>query len=200
MDTKCGTCKGISENGACSYCRRRFTKMTRELVSYVTLLRSQPALRQQVSTQQEGRGSGNHSLVINVQIVDMISRHGVEAVLKEWATMVVDERDLNHGLLKPTQQEDTIHRYKAVLMAHVDWLGDHEAWPDLYLEIKEPWSTLKRIILGERKPPAPVPCPVVECTGHLILQRNGDVHCHEDDSHAWVYEQWSRLALLIADS
>lgn len=200
MDAKCTTCRGTSDNGACQYCRKRMTRMLRELVSYVTLLRSQPSLRQQVSSQQEGRGSGNHALVINVQIVDLINRTGVEAMLKSWATMVVDERDMHPSLLKPTQQEDVIHRCKAVLMANVDWLGEHDAWPDLYLEVKEPWSTLKRIILGERKPPAAVPCPVMECDGHLILQRNGDVHCSDDDTHTWKYEQWSRLALLIADS
>ena len=198
-DLKCSTCKGTSEKGACPHCRKRLKKLLNELVSFIDLLNSNASLRQQVSTHQEGRGSLSSSLIINVQIVDLISKTGVEAVLYSWASMIVEERELSPSSTHATKDKSKLHAIRDVLLTHNDWLADTDMWQDYYNEVKEPWTTLRRIIHGERKPAKRVPCPVQDCDGTLHLQTNGDVHCIEDESHFWLYEQWSRLAKLLVE-
>jgi len=90
-----------------------------------------------------------------------------------------------------------LHR---VLDTHNEWLADSELWTDYYNEIREPWTTLRGIIYGERKPPKAVKCPVQDCIGSLRLEPNGDVHCLHDNTHQWAYEQWSRLAKLMVET
>ncbi len=195
---KCLTCRGNSEKGACPYCRKRLRKMLKELISFIDLLNASPSLRQQVSSQQEGRGSLSHALIINVQIVDLIGKRGVIATLQEWANYVIEERSLVDTFICSTKEETKLHLIYKLLNTHSDWLAETDLWCDYYLEVKEPWTTLSRIIHGERKPPKPVHCPVQDCEGVLHLEPNGDVHCIKDDSHNWIYEEWSRLARLIA--
>ena len=195
--TKCSSCKGQSEKGACPHCRKRLKKMLNELIAFIDLLLASPSLRQQVTSKQEGRGSLSERTVINIQIVDLISRTGVQSVLQAWCECVVEIRNLNNECLKSTKEMDKLHTLANVLNTHNDWLADSELWADYYEEIKEPWTTLKRIIYGERKPPKPVKCPVQDCKGNLRLEPNGDVHCSDDKSHEWVYDQWSRLAKLM---
>jgi hypothetical protein len=197
---KCLSCRGVSERGACPHCRRRLKKMLKELIAFIDLLVANPSLRQQVSSQQEGRGSLSNSLVINVQIVDLISRTGVQSVLQSWAEYVVETRELDPQCLSATKEMNKLHCLHKVLDTHNDWLGDNDFWNDYYLEIKEPWTTLRRIIYGERKPPSAVKCPVQDCVGHLRLESNGDVHCIDDGSHKWVYDEWSRLAKLMVST
>jgi hypothetical protein len=198
-ELKCTTCKGISESGACPYCRKRLKKILTELISFIDLLNSSPSLRQQVSSQQEGRGSMSRALVINVQIVDLISKTGIQSVLQSWADMVVEARELNPKSTDATKERSKLHALHYVLDTHTDWLAESDYWSDYYQEIKEPWSTLRSIIYGERKPIKKVYCPVQDCDGALRLQSNGDVICSADDSHAWFYDQWSRLAQLVIE-
>lgn len=196
---KCPTCRGNSEKGACPHCRKRLKKILKELIAFIDLLNASPSLRQQVSSKQEGRGSLSHTLIINVQIVDMIGKYGIPAVLNSWADYVIEERMLNRATTDPTRNEPKLHLIYHLLITHHDFLADSELWTDYYNEIKEPHTTLSRIILGERKPPKPVHCPVQDCCGVLHLESNGDVHCIEDKTHKWAYEEWSRLAKLMAD-
>ena len=195
---KCLTCRGNSEKGACPYCRKRLRKMLKELISFIDLLNASPSLRQQVSSQQEGRGSLSHALIINVQIVDLISNKGIPAVLSAWAEYVISERSLDPSTINATKDDSRLHHIHRLLSTHHDFIADSELWYDYYNEIKETWTTLSRIIHGERKPPKPVHCPVQDCEGVLHLEPNGDVHCIDDDTHKWIYEEWSRLARLIA--
>ena len=194
---KCLTCRGTSEKGACPHCRKRLKKMLKELVAFIDLLNANPSLRQQVSSRQEGRGSLSERSVINVQIVDLISRTGVQSILQAWCEYIIDVRELDSKSIKSTKEVSKLHTLQKILDTHNDWLSENDVWPDYYREIKEPWTTLKYIILGERKPPKPVKCPVQDCNGHLILEPNGDVYCSSDKSHSWTYEQWSRLAKLM---
>lgn len=196
-DIKCSTCKGTTDGGACPYCRKRLKKILTELISFIDLLNSSPSLRQQVSSQQEGRGSMSMALIINVQIVDLISKTGIQSILQAWSDLVIESRELSPSVANSTKERSKLHALHLVLDTHNDWLADSEYWQDYYNEIKEPWTTLKRIIHGERKPPKRVPCPVQDCVGTLHLQNNGDVHCIEDSSHAWFYDEWSRLAKLL---
>jgi hypothetical protein len=197
---RCLTCRGTSEKGACPHCRRRLKKILNELVAFIDLLLANPSLRQQVSSNQEGRGSMSNRSVINVQVVDLISKTGVQSVLLSWTTMVVDTRELDPTSMKSTKETTALHTYRNILQTHNDWLADGEWWADYYNEIKEPWTTLRRIVYGERKPPSPVHCPVQDCVGVLRLESNGDVHCLEDGTHKWVYDEWSRLAKLMVET
>tara|TARA_R110000868_G_scaffold332670_1_gene593673 strand:+ start:1034 stop:1570 length:537 start_codon:yes stop_codon:yes gene_type:complete len=174
--------------------------MLNELIAFIDLLLANPSLRQQVSSNQEGRGSLSNRSVINVQVVDLISRTGVQSVLLSWATMVVDTRELDPMSMKSTKETNALHTYRNILQTHNDWLADGEWWSDYYTEIKEPWTTLRRIVYGERRPPSPVYCPVQDCVGILRLEPNGDVHCLEDNTHKWVYDEWSRLAKLMLET
>jgi hypothetical protein len=137
------------------------------------------------------------ALIINVQIVDLISKTGIQSVLQSWSDLVIESRELSPSVANSTKERSKLHALHLVLDTHNDWLADSEYWQDYYNEIKEPWTTLKRIIHGERKPAKRVPCPVQDCVGTLHLQTNGDVHCIEDSSHAWIYDEWSRLAKLL---
>ena len=172
--------------------------MLKDLIAFIDLLNASPSLRQQVSSQQEGRGSISHALIINVQIVDLISVRGIPAVLGSWADYIIEERSLDSSSVNATKEESKLHRVYKLLSTHHDYLADNDLWYDYYNEIKEPWTTLSRIIHGERKPPKPVHCPVQDCVGVLHLESNGDVHCIENKTHKWIYEEWSRLARLIA--
>ena len=192
-ELKCSTCKGVSDKGACPHCRKRLKKILNELISFINLLNANASLRQQVSSHQEGRGSLSSSLIINVQIVDLISKTGVEAILYSWASMIVEDKQLSPSMLHSTKERSRLHAVHHVLDTHIDM------WSDYYNEVKEPWTTLRRIIHGERKPAKRVPCPVQDCEGTLHLETNGDVRCVVDESHAWMYEQWSRLAKLLVE-
>ena len=197
---KCLSCRGVSEKGACPHCRRRLKKMLNELIAFIDLLIASPSLRQQVSSKQEGRGSLSDRSVINVQIVDLIAKTGVQSVLQAWSEYVVEVRELDPHCLAATKDTNKLHALHKVLDTHNEWLADNEFWNDYYLEIKEPWTTLRRIVYGERKPPSVVKCPVQDCVGNLQLESNGDVHCIEDGSHNWQYDQWSRLAKLMVET
>ena len=197
---KCLSCRGVSEKGACPHCRRRLKKMLNELIAFIDLLIANPSLRQQVSSKQEGRGSLSDRSPINVQIVDLIAKTGIQSVLQSWCEYVVETRSLNTDCLKSTKETNKLHTLHHVLDTHTDWIADTELWTDYYNEIKEPWTTLRRIIYGERKPPEAVKCPVQDCVGSLRLEPNGDVHCLHDKTHQWAYEQWSRLAKLMVET
>jgi hypothetical protein len=196
MDS-CYTCKGASDKGACPHCRKRLKKMLKEVVAFIDLLIAYPSLQQQTFTNQENRGSSAAPLIINVQIVDLISKTGVQAVLESWAELVIDVRLLSKDILLSTVEHNKLHTIANVLDTNNEWIADQDVWTDYYQELKHYWSTLRRIVYGERKPPAPVPCPVQDCTGTLILRSNGDVDCNKDDGHAWQYHEWSRLAKLV---
>jgi hypothetical protein len=197
---KCLSCRGVSEKGACPHCRRRLKKMLNELIAFIDLLIASPSLRQQVSSKQEGRGSLSDRSVINVQIVDLIAKTGVQSVLQAWCEYVVETRELDTNCLRSTKETNKLHMLHRVLDTHNEWLADSELWTDYYNEIKEPWTTLRSIIYGERKPPKAVKCPVQDCIGSLRLEPNGDVHCLHDNTHQWAYEQWSRLAKLMVET
>lgn len=194
---KCPTCKGTSEKGACSHCRKRLQKILKELISFLDFLNANPALRQQVTSKQEGRGSLSSSLIINVQIVDLISKHGVPLILESWAKMIIEDRNLSPSLLNPTKERSKLGAVHHILETHNDWLADTDLWRDYYQELREPWTTLHRIIFGERKPVKKIPCPVQDCKGSLHLETNADVLCIADQSHYWTYDSWSTLAKLI---
>lgn len=198
-EVKCPSCKGHSEKGACSHCRKRLKKILNELIAFIDLLNSSPKLRQQVSSQQEGRGSMSQALIINVQIVDLISKHGVRSVLQSWAECIIEERGLDSASINATKEKSKLHAIQHLLEIHHDWLAEKDLWPDYYNEIKEPWTTLKRIVYGERKLLRTIKCPVQDCIGTLKLQNNGDVHCLTDSTHIWLYAEWSRLAKLLIE-
>lgn len=198
-EAKCPSCKGHTDKGACPHCRKRLKKILTELISFIDLLNSSPSLRQQVSSQQEGRGSMSMALIINVQIVDLISKNGVQSVLQAWADYIIESRELSPSSTHATKERSKLHAIHYLLDTHNDWLGDSDLWQDYYNEVKEPWTKLRRIIHGERKPVKAVPCPVSECEGRLRLEANADVHCTTDNTHAWKYDDWSRLALLLVD-
>lgn len=196
---KCTTCKGTTDKGACTHCCRRLTKMLKELIAFIDLLIASPTLRQQVSSEHEGRGSMSSALVINVQILDLISYNGVQSVLKSWAEYIVETRKLDADALKATKTINKLHTYQNILTTHSSWIAEQDCWEYYYLEIKEPWTTLKRIIYGERKPTKAVSCPVQDCNGTLHLEANGHVHCKVDATHEWPYERWSGLANLLIE-
>lgn len=192
----CLTCKGNSIKGACNHCRKRLKKILKELIALMDLLNSNASLRQQNMTKQEGRGSLTHTLVVNVQLLDLLSKTGIYSVLNSWIDLITDQRDL--APFTASNSDTRLHQMQKFLETHVDWLADQDLWPDFYNEIKEPWTQLRMIVLGERKPPKPVRCPVQDCQGILILEFNGNVHCSNDQSHSWLYEEWTRLAMLIS--
>lgn len=197
---KCSTCKGQSNKGACPFCRRRLIKILKELISYIDLLNASPSLRQQVSTHQEIRGSLSNALIINVQIVDLIAKSGIQSVLEKWALHICSNRDIHKRILNRSLTKTKLHAIGHFLLVHNDWIADDKQWKEYYDEVMEPYLTLKKIIFGERKPLEKVPCPVQDCLGTLFLQQNGDVYCLADKTHEWKYEQWARLAKLTYEN
>lgn len=194
---KCVTCRGTTEVGACPHCRKRMKKIIKETVAFIDLLNAHPILQQQTFTQQENRGSGTLPAPINVQIVDLISKNGVQAILGSWAEFVVEVRKLSPSALDSTKEYNKLHTYMNVLHNNMDWLAEHRVWLDFYIEVKRYHNQLRAIVYGERKPPKPVPCPVQDCNGTLILSINGDVDCCDNKEHRWEYHEWSRLARLV---
>lgn len=203
-DQECVICHRRTSRAVCCYrCLDRTRARLDELHRLVQLLRLAPSLRAQQLTCQEGRGSGSPGSVLNLEIADLIGRHGVQAVMLEWCSYVSEVRRVT-GITSPST--DTSEGRKtlwdtsiAFLGAHLEWLSQQEdVWPDFVTELNTPWTKLRQIVHGDRRPPKPVPCPVLDCDGTIHLHPNGDAQCRHDTSHYWPYDNWSNLALLVA--
>lgn len=202
---RCVLCARNTERDVCCWrCLDRVKARLRELGSLVRLLRQSPTLCAQQMTAQEGRGSGSPGSVINLEIVDLISRHGIQAVVLEWCSYISETRRLTE-IKRPSNgtggaRKSLWDTSMAFLETHLEWLSQQEdVWTDFVYEITTPWAKLRQIVYGERRPPSPVPCPVLDCTGTIRLHPNGDAACRHDESHYWPYENWASLALLIAE-
>lgn len=187
----------------CWGCLDRTRHRLRELHRYVLLLRRSPSLQAQQMTAQESRGSGSPGSVLNLEITDLIGRHGVQAVMAEWCSYVSETRSVTGiaSLAYGTegQRMSLWDASMAFLDVHLEWLSQQgDIWSDFVSEVTTPWAKLRQIIHGERRPPKPVPCPVLDCDGTIRLTANGDALCRHDTTHHWPYEQWSSLALLVA--
>jgi hypothetical protein len=88
------------------------------------------------------------------------------------------------------------------LKQQLPWIAEHfEEAAQLKKELTAEYQKLERVVHGERKPPRPVPCPVVlpetgACTGRLFLHKDGTVSCKICGS-VWEYENWARLGRLM---
>ena len=140
----------------------------------------------------------NHSAPANLHAISLIDpRTDVRSVLKPWV------EDLFEQLQITDRVPSDVTLLCTRLVSMMPWCSSqHPASPDLVSEVKHQYMLLDRVVTGSRRPPSPIPCPVIlpdtgPCTGTLVLHRDGTVSCRECES-VWPFEQWQRLGALLA--
>lgn len=201
---ECVTChRRTARPGCCWRCVDRARERLTELHRLVLLLRQAPSLRAQQLTMQESRGSGGPGSVLNLEVADLIGRHGVQAVMLEWCRYISETRsvtEIQDPYKHPRGDRKCLWDASiAFLDTHMEWLSQQgDIWNDFLAETTAPWVKLRQIVYGDRRPPRPVPCPVLDCTGTIHLHPNGDAQCRDHPDHHWPYDNWSQLARLVA--
>lgn len=201
MNETCAAC-GQTKNDdwvICPACHTWTVKRLQTIPKLHARLIDDPMLKLPEQGGEERRAKQtNHSAPANLHAISLIDkRTDVRSVLKPWV----------EDLFEQLQITDSVPSDVAVLCARLvsmmPWCSQHHpASPDLVSEVKHQYMLLDRVVTGSRRPPSPVPCPVVlpelgACSGVLVLHRDGAVSCPECES-VWPFKQWQRLGALLA--
>jgi hypothetical protein len=183
----------------CERCQRLATKQLGEIPQLHAALSRDPWLLvpDKVEHERPNR-SPSRGVPINLHAVSLIDkRTDVRSILRPWIEDVHERISASAKI--PADVPGLCDRMLHLL----PWCAEHlPAVSDLLDEIHQQHSALKRIVIGSRRPPSPVPCPVIlpdegACRGILLLENDGTVRCRSCDS-IWRFEDWRRLGGLLA--
>lgn len=197
----CAACKASKEDDwiVCTDCQMRAARHLREIPKLHAFLLNDASLKLPERTDLERKSKGpSRGAPANLHAIALVdSRTDVRSVLAPWLEDLFDRMKITGK--PPVDVGPMCQRLTDLL----PWCASrHEACADLIHEVRHQFVSLDRVVNGSRRPPAPVPCPVVlpdsgDCVGHLILHRDGTVTCPVCES-AWPFEDWQRLGSLLA--
>jgi hypothetical protein len=154
-------------------------------------------LPQKVESERPARGS-NLGAPLNLHAASLVDRRtDARAALTPWVVEIHEHLKFSSPV--PTDIDGLCQR----LIALMPWCASElQAVGDMFEEIRHEHALLSQVVVGARKPPKPVRCPVVvpeegECRGTLHLEGDGTVTCKGCGS-VWPYEHWQRLGALLA--
>jgi len=183
----------------CDRCQRLTSKRLGEIPRLHSTLSTDPWLLIPDRIEQERPSrSPSRGVPINLHAVSLIDkRTDVRSVLKPWVEDVQER--INSTAKIPSDVNGLCLRMLRLL----PWCAEHlPVVDDLVDEINQQHAALQRIVVGSRRPPSPVPCPVIlpdqgPCRGILLLENDGTVRCRSCES-VWKFEEWRRLGGLLA--
>lgn len=193
----CGTSKD-DDWFICSGCQRKTAKHLSEIPRLHAVLVSDTWLKVPERVESERKPGGkSYGAPANLHVLALVDRRtDVRAVLSPWI------EDMN-GLMESTAAVPTdVRGVCERLLSLLPWAAsNYPAAGELVSEVTTQFVALDRVVSGSRRPPAPVPCPVVlpdvgPCSGFLSLHPDGTVTCRNCESR-WEFEDWRRLGGLL---
>ena len=201
MSLQCAACKNTKPDDwvICTNCQRKTTEVLRKIPTLHRMLSDSATLKLPEQSQQERRSKETpYGAPANLHAIMLVDkRTDVRATLTPW----LDEIYEAMGLDTPFP-----HSVEAMCARMVElapwWAANLQACPDMIQELRHQHGLLDRVVNGGRRPPSPVPCPVIlpttgQCLGSLHLHPDGSVTCPACSSE-WAYENWRRLGALLA--
>lgn len=150
-----------------------------------------------------GTGSSDRPSTDAVSSLDkrISMRHEVTLCLNGWARIIVEDRDLSHGL---PLGHDTLGLV-GLLERHARWFSGHEACPDATAEIEEWAGRVRAVAAPEQRTTIYLgDCPFVHeqrsCTGRVVtgVDDQSDAWCQECGQTSVV--EWWRDVLGVVDT
>lgn len=196
----CDSC-GASKDDDWYICHRCQTKTAERLKQITKLhraLANNPSLKLPQRTEQERpQGGPTRGAPANLHAIGLTDkRSDVRSVLTPWV------EDIQERINSQTPVPTDVELLCKTVSQFLPWCAsNHQESKVLVSEIKEQYSLLKMAVVGGRRPPKPIPCPVVlpesgACDGTLFLQNDGTVICKNCES-SWPYDTWNRLAGMV---
>lgn len=199
--TTCTFCHSSKDDDwlLCNNCQKTTVRRLREIPKLHAALADDDwfKLPERVENERPSR-SATRGAPANLHVLVLLDkRTDVRAVFRSWV------EEIHERLDSKTSPPSDVRGLSDRLIELIPWAAsNHPAVGDLVFEVREQHSALERVVTGGRKPPKPVPCPVVlpdtgECEGILQLHDDGSVSCRECGS-VWQFDDWHRLGALIA--
>lgn len=196
----CDAC-GVSKEDdwfICRPCQKKTARRLTEIPKLHAVLVSDTWLKVPERVESERKPGGkSYGAPANLRVLALVDkRTDVRAVLSPW---IVDINALIGSVsVVPTDVRGVCDK----LLSLLPWAAsNHPAAGELVHEVAAQFVALDRVVSGSRRPPAPVPCPVVlpdsgPCSGFLSLRPDGAVTCRGCGSR-WEFEDWRRLGSLL---
>lgn len=154
------------------------------------LVPSKGPVQQRVSTSRMARG-------IALQEDAVTARSDILGALSVWAALVADEQ----ALPRPRRRHPSDLSW--FLLAHLDWLLSHPAWPDFTAEILEVTRRAERVLRRTTSQPDLGTCIHPECGARLRFygpagtdrRALSEIRC--ESGHSWPPNQWLYLSRRI---
>lgn len=197
----CGSCRNQKPDDwvLCQRCQRVTVERLDEIPRLHHVLSSNDWLKVPERGEYERMSKGAaRGAPANLHVLALVDRRtDARAVLTPWVEEVHER--LNATTAIPSELKVLCAR----LVELMPWIAsNHDAAGDLVREVKEQHAALEQVVLGTRRAPKPVPCPVVlpdvgPCSGTLSIQSDGSVVCVRCES-VWEFTEWRRLGALLA--
>jgi len=197
----CAFCHNSKDDDwvVCQNCQKAAVRRLHEIPKLHAALASDDWLKmpERVETERPAR-SATRGAPANLHVLALLDkRTDVRAVFGSWI------EEIHERLKVQTRPPADVRGQSDRLVQLLPWVAsNHPAAADLLLEVKQQHEQLERVVTGSRKPPKPVPCPVVlpeegDCQGVLHLYKDGTVVCQQCGS-TWPFDEWQRLGALLA--
>lgn len=205
MSLDCGACgkdKADEPGFVCTSCERKTVRRLWRIPGLHAVLSDSTALKTPEVGDTERRSPGpTRGAPANLHALSLVDRRtDVRAVLSPWLEDIRERQNRGAG---PSAAQLPVRDLCERLAAAMPWCVERlEVCALLVSEVRQQHALLNRAVVGERKPPSPVPCPVVlpdegPCTGRLILHQDGSISCRVCES-TWSFVEWQRLGGLLA--
>ena len=200
----CGREKRDDAAVICPSCERKTVRRLWRIPGLHAVLSGSAELKTPETSDEGRRAPGpTRGAPADLHALSLVDRRtDVRAVLSPWLD---DIRERQNGQ-RPAEQgvgRVSVQELCERLASAIPWCVEHlEVCAELVSEVGHQHGLLNRAVVGERKPPAPVPCPRLlqegdQCTGRLILHPDGAISCRVCES-VWAFEEWQRLGGLLA--
>jgi hypothetical protein len=197
--SSCSSCHKSCEPNwfLCRRCQKHLARYLDAIPNLHRFLLSHPETHVRVALTESRRGSSfGPPAPVDLDVLGLLHpKTDARAVVLRWLRTIQSQTMTTSG-------NGNTQQVCLALKQQLPWLAEFFADAALLKkEIAAEYQKLERVVHGERKPPRPVPCPVVlpetgNCTGRLYLHKDGSVSCKICGS-VWEYENWARLGRLM---
>jgi hypothetical protein len=183
----------------CQDCQRWTLKRLSEIPKLHRVLDSDPWLKlpERVENERPMRSAAGGTPA-NLYVLALLDkRTDVRSVLRPWV------EEIHERMNARTPAPSDVLGLCIRLMELMPWSASNlPAAADLVMEVRDQHAALERAVSGSRRPPKPVPCPVIlpgegSCEGVLKMGADGTVTCRHCGS-VWSFDDWQRLGALLA--
>ena len=202
--TACGREKEDDAAVICPSCERKTVRRLWRIPGLHAVLSSSAELKTPETSNPERKSPGpTRGAPADLHALSLVDRRtDVRAVLSPWLDDIRERQDKQRSAGRAVGRL-SVQELCERLASAVPWCVEHlEVCAELVSEVRHQHGLLNRAVVGERKPPSPVPCPQMlpddeQCPGRLILHPDGSVSCRSCQS-VWAPEEWQGLGGLLA--